>query len=167
MKVTVRDALEFSVLAEGLGFPEGPVFGADGTVYAVDVDRGVIWQMSGGEASVAATPGAGPNGMALETPTSAVVANNGGFLTEGDRFPHPYRLRHPHERATRLRRRMARAGRPRDGRRHGAAPGLRRPTAQRTERSRVRRSGGIWFTARTARAVAKSVDRGGLYYVPL
>jgi hypothetical protein len=40
MKLRRRDPLEFDVIADGLGFPEGPVIAGDGAVLAVDIDRG-------------------------------------------------------------------------------------------------------------------------------
>ena len=166
MKVTVRDALEFSVLAEGLGFPEGPVFGADGTVYAVDVDRGVIWQMSGGEASVAATPGAGPNGMALETPTTAVVANNGGFLwteVNGFRIPIDFTT-HTNEPPG-----FAGGWIERVDLVTGDVTVLHRDCEGRPLRGPndlvFDELGGIWFTDH-GKGRRENVDRGGLYYVP-
>ncbi|HXY28821.1 MAG TPA: hypothetical protein VEH82_11120, partial [Acidimicrobiales bacterium] len=79
MKITVHEPLEFEVLAEGQGFTEGPVVCADGTVYAVDIDGARILHVTDGVTTVVATPGGGPNGLALETPTTAIVANNGGF----------------------------------------------------------------------------------------
>src|SRR5579864_5607721 len=80
MTVTVHDPLEFDVLGTGLGFPEGPVIADDGTVFAVDIDGGRVLHIGGGAVSVVAVPGGGPNGMALETASTAIVANNGGFL---------------------------------------------------------------------------------------
>ncbi|HTR69746.1 MAG TPA: SMP-30/gluconolactonase/LRE family protein, partial [Mycobacteriales bacterium] len=78
--LTVHEPLSFEVLAEGLGFPEGPVFAADGAALVVDIDGGRIVRVADGVQTVVATPGGGPNGMALDTPTTAIVANNGGFL---------------------------------------------------------------------------------------
>jgi len=76
----VHAPLTFEVLAEHLGLPEGPVVASDGTLYAVDVDGGRVVRVSGGETTVAATTGGGPNGMALVDDHTAVIANNGGFL---------------------------------------------------------------------------------------
>jgi len=90
MKTTIHDPLEFDVLASDLGFTEGPVITDDGAVLAVDIDGGRIVRIADGAVSVVATPGGGPNGMAPETPTTAVVANNGGFLwsdVSGVRIP--------------------------------------------------------------------------------
>ncbi len=79
MKVTVREPLELEVLGAGLGYTEGPVVGLDGTVHAVDLEQNRIWRLDGGEPVVVAVVDRCPNGMALETPTTAIVTNNGGF----------------------------------------------------------------------------------------
>src|SRR3954468_14246906 len=80
MRITVHDPLELDVLGAGLGFPEGPVVADDGAVFVVDIDGGRVLRVADGDVAVVATPGGGPNGMALETATTAIVANNGGFL---------------------------------------------------------------------------------------
>jgi sugar lactone lactonase YvrE len=53
VRTTVHDALELDVLADGLGFPEGPCIDDDngGSVLAVDIDHGtIVWtSASGGE----------------------------------------------------------------------------------------------------------------------
>ena len=142
------------------------MFGVDGTVYAVDVDRGVIWQMSGGEASVAATPGAGPNGMALETPTSAVVANNGGFLwteVNGFRIPIDFTT-HTNEPPG-----FAGGWIERVDLVTGDVTVLHRDCEGRPLRGPndlvFDELGGIWFTDH-GKGRRETVDRGGLYYVP-
>ena len=94
MKTTVHGPLEFDVLADGVGFPEGPVISEDGTVHVVDIDGGVIWRLDDGGPTVVARPGAGPNGMAPETATTVLVANKRGlharaaakFVTLAERF---------------------------------------------------------------------------------
>ena len=141
------------------------MFGADGTVYAVDVDRGVIWQMSGGEVSVAATPGAGPNGMALETPTTAVVANNGGFLwtdVNGFRIPIDF-VTHTNEPPG-----FAGGWIERVDLVTGDVTVLHRDCDGRPFRGPndlvFDELGGIWFTDH-GKGRHESVDRGGLYYV--
>jgi gluconolactonase len=90
MRVTVHDPVQFEVLATGLGFPEGPVVCGDGTVLAVDIDGGRVVGVKDGEVSVVATPGGGPNGLALADAHTGVIANNGGFLwteVNGTRIP--------------------------------------------------------------------------------
>jgi gluconolactonase len=80
LRTTVHDPLALEVVADGLGFPEGPCIRDDGSVLAVDIEHGTIVLVAGGETTVVASPGGGPNGMALAGDGSAYVANNGGFL---------------------------------------------------------------------------------------
>jgi gluconolactonase len=165
VKVTVRDPLEFTVLAEDLGFPEGPAFGTGDTIYAVDVEKGVIWRMDRGEVSVAATPGAGPNGLALTTPTTAVVANNGGFLwTEinGFRIPIDFAT-HTNEPAG-----FTGGWIERIDLVSGEVTVLHRDCEGRPFRGPndlvIDELGGIWFTDH-GKGRRENVDRGGLYYI--
>ena len=44
------------------------------------MERGTIPRVANGGVSIVATPGGGPNGLALTGPNTAVIANNGGFL---------------------------------------------------------------------------------------
>lgn len=70
-----------TILAEGLQFPEGPVACADGSVLLVEIERGTITRVAaGGEVSVLAEPGGGPNGMASGPDGALYICNNGGFL---------------------------------------------------------------------------------------
>jgi gluconolactonase len=90
MKTTFHEPLEFEIIAADLGFPEGPAFLPDGAILAVDIDGGRVVRIDGGLVSVVATPGGGPNGLALADPGNAVIANNGGFLwttVNGTRIP--------------------------------------------------------------------------------
>ena len=79
MKTTVRDPIEFEVLASGLGFTEGPVIADDGSVYCVDIDGGRVIRLANGSAAVVAKPGGGPNGMAPETATTVLSPTTAGF----------------------------------------------------------------------------------------
>ena len=166
MKVTVRAPLAFTVLGAGLGFTEGPVIADDGGVYCVDIDGGRVLKLVESQVMVIATPGGGPNGMALETPTSAVVANNGGFLfteVNGVRIPIDYAT-HTNEPPGFIGGWMERVdlttgkvtvmhtecnGRP-----------LRGPNDL-----VVDEVGGVWFTDH-GKGRHRSVDRSGLYYIP-
>jgi len=163
---TVHEPLELRVLADGLGFPEGPCIRDDGSVLAVDIERGTIVAAVDGTTSVLATPGGGPNGMALAGDGSAWVANNGGFLwTEvgGTRIPID-RETHTNEppgfvngwieridlgtgKVTVLHDQCA--GRP-----------LRGPNDLVFDEV-----GGLWFTDH-GKGRRNNVDRGGLYYLP-
>lgn len=68
------------VIAEGLRFPEGPVVCADGSVLLVEIERGTLSRVRpDGRVEVVATPGGGPNGVAIGPDGAAYVCNNGGF----------------------------------------------------------------------------------------
>ena len=68
------------IVAEGLGFPEGPVAMADGSVLVVEIRHGRITRVHpDGRTEVVATPGGGPNGMAIGPDGALYVCNNGGF----------------------------------------------------------------------------------------
>lgn len=68
------------IVAEGLGFPEGPVAMADGSVLVVEIRPGTITRVyPDGRKQVVATPGGGPNGMAIGPDGALYVCNNGGF----------------------------------------------------------------------------------------
>jgi gluconolactonase len=166
VKVTVHEPLELRVLAEGLGFPEGPIVGEDGTVHTVDIDSGHIWRIEGGAGTPVATPGGGPNGMAPETATTALVANNGGFLwteVNGTRIPidHATHTNEPPgfsggwiERVDLTSGEVTVLHRECDGR------PLRGPNDLVLDAE-----GGVWFTDH-GKGRRQSVDRGGLYYIP-
>jgi gluconolactonase len=68
------------LLADGLRFPEGPIAMPDGSVVLVEIAAGRITRVSPeGEKSVVATPGGGPNGLALGPEGALYCCNNGGF----------------------------------------------------------------------------------------
>lgn len=71
--------MQFEVIAEGLAFPEGPVVMEDGSVIVVETHGGRItrcWQ--GGRKETVATPGGGPNGLAVGPDGALYHCNNGG-----------------------------------------------------------------------------------------
>ncbi|WP_284945952.1 SMP-30/gluconolactonase/LRE family protein [Acidisoma cladoniae] len=70
---------EFTVIAEGLAFPEGPVVLPDGTLLVVEIGRGVITHIDSRGRRALAAPGGGPNGAALGPDGRLYVCNNGGF----------------------------------------------------------------------------------------
>lgn len=167
MKVTVHDPLKFEVLGDGLGFPEGPVIAEDGTVYAVDIDGGRVLRVVAGDVEVAAEPGGGPNGMALETVTTAIIANNGGFLwseVEGG-------FRIPIDRATHTNEPPGFTGGwiERVDLTSGQVTVLHRQCDGRPLRGPndlvFDEIGGLWFTDH-GKGRHASIDRGGLYYIP-
>jgi len=68
------------IVAEGLGFPEGPVAMADGSVLVVEIRPGRITRIHpDGTRQTVAEPGGGPNGMAVGPDGALYVCNNGGF----------------------------------------------------------------------------------------
>ena len=72
--------MDFEIVAEGLGFPEGPVVMADGSVIVVEIQAGLISRIWGdGKREVIAEPGGGPNGLALGPDGALYCCNNGGF----------------------------------------------------------------------------------------
>lgn len=166
IRTKVHEPLDFEVLADGLGFPEGPCIREDGSVLAVDIEHGTIVETIGGAPKVLATPGGGPNGMALAGDGSAYVANNGGFLwTDIGGFRIPIdRETHTNE-----------------------PPGFEKGWIERIDlgtgavtvlhdscNGRYLRGpndlvfdevGGLWFTDH-GKGRHASVDRGGLYYLP-
>ena len=167
MKTKFHDPLEFEVLASGLGFTEGPVVTPDGTVYAVDIDGGRVLRIRDKVVDVVATPGGGPNGLALETPSTGIVANNGGFLwSEVERG-----VRIPIDRATHTNEPPGFTGGwlERVDLSSGEVSVLHRECGSRPLRGPndlvFDEIGGLWFTDH-GKGRHASVDRGGLYYVP-
>ena len=69
------------IIATGLRFPEGPVCLPNGDIALVEIERGTISRVSpDGAVSVIATPGGGPNGLAIGPGGDLFVCNNGGFM---------------------------------------------------------------------------------------
>ena len=72
--------MEIRTLAEGLGFPEGPVALADGSVLLVEIFAGTLTRVRpDGTKTVVARPRGGPNGAALGPDGKCYICNNGGF----------------------------------------------------------------------------------------
>lgn len=68
------------IVAEGLRFPEGPVWMLDGSVIVVEIEAGRITRVRpDGRTETVATPGGGPNGAAIGPDGALYVCNNGGF----------------------------------------------------------------------------------------
>ncbi|WP_300375905.1 SMP-30/gluconolactonase/LRE family protein [Henriciella sp.] len=73
--------MDFETVAEGLRFPEGPVVMSDGSVIVVEIESKKITRCWGdGKTEVIATPGGGPNGLAIGPDGALWVCNNGGFI---------------------------------------------------------------------------------------
>lgn len=82
MNLPVPVQRPFTVLAEDLGFPEGPVAMSDGSVLVVEIARGLVTRVDiHGAKHTVATTGGGPNGAALGADGHVYICNNGG-----DRF---------------------------------------------------------------------------------
>src|SRR5690606_27709452 len=71
--------LDFTVAAEGLVFPEGPVVMPDGSLYVVEPPAGRVTHVSpDGTKRVVAGVGLGPNGLAFGPDGAIYVTNSGG-----------------------------------------------------------------------------------------
>lgn len=71
---------DFTVVAQGLRFPEGPVAMPDGSVILVEIADGRITRcFPDGTRTTVATPGGGPNGLAMGPDDKLYCCNNGGF----------------------------------------------------------------------------------------
>ena len=83
---TVEPA-DLRTIATGLRFPEGPVAMDDGSVVLVEIARGAVSRVSpGGDVTVVADCGGGPNGLAVAPDGTAYVANNGGCFAWTERM---------------------------------------------------------------------------------
>jgi gluconolactonase len=166
VRTTLRPPLELEVLADGLGFPEGPCIDGSGAVFAVDIDRGTVVRADASGLGVVATPGGGPNGLALCADGTAIVANNGGFLWSdagGVRIPID-RATHTNEPPG-----FTNGWLERVDLTTGAVTVLHEACGDRPLRGPndlvFDETGGLWFTDH-GKGRHASVDRGGLYYVP-
>ena len=72
--------VEWTTVASGLRFPEGPVAMADGSVVLVEIAAGRITRVRpDGSTETVAEPGGGPNGLAIGPDGKLYCCNNGGF----------------------------------------------------------------------------------------
>ncbi|MEO1304979.1 MAG: SMP-30/gluconolactonase/LRE family protein [Pseudomonadota bacterium] len=72
--------MDFEIVAEGLAFPEGPVWMEDGSIILVEIAKGCITRIWGdGKTEQIAETGGGPNGAAIGPDGALWICNNGGF----------------------------------------------------------------------------------------
>lgn len=71
---------DFTLLTDGLAFPEGPVWMPDGTVALTEIAIGRVTHVAkDGRKTTIAETGGGPNGLALGPDGAFYICNNGGF----------------------------------------------------------------------------------------
>jgi gluconolactonase len=71
--------MDIELVTDGLGFPEGPIAMADGSVILTEIERGVLTRVTpDGRKSTVAQCGGGPNGAAIGPDGAIWVTNNGG-----------------------------------------------------------------------------------------
>ena len=71
---------DFTTIASGLRFPEGPVAMPDGSIILVEIEAGRITRvLPDGTTRTVAEPGGGPNGLAIGPDGKLYCCNNGGF----------------------------------------------------------------------------------------
>lgn len=85
---------DIKILATGLGFPEGPVAFADGSVILTEIRNGRCTKVTAdGKVSTFSDCGGGPNGLAVGPDGALYLCNNGGSrYVEGHSMglgPHP------------------------------------------------------------------------------
>jgi gluconolactonase len=72
--------MHFTLVSDGLAFPEGPVILADGSVLVVEIRSGRLTRVApDGAKTVVAELGGGPNGAAIGPDGAVYVCNNGGL----------------------------------------------------------------------------------------
>jgi gluconolactonase len=76
----VHKSVQFEVLAEDLGFPEGPIAMPDGSLLFVEIRAQRLSRLAeNGKVHVVADLGGSPNGAAIGPDGSCYVCNSGGF----------------------------------------------------------------------------------------
>ena len=71
--------MDIELVAEDLGFPEGPIAMGDGSVILTEIERGMLTRVAAdGRKTTVAECGGGPNGAAIGPDGAIYVTNNGG-----------------------------------------------------------------------------------------
>lgn len=155
---------EIEIVADDLGFPEGPVARADGSVVIGEIRRGLVTRVTaGGDKELVADVGGGPNGLAVGPDGALYVCNDGGFAwTDVGDFAIPVKpggVTEPDDYTT--------------GSIQRIDPATGEVTVLYTDCDGQRLSGpndcvfdadgGMWFTD-FGKVRERSVDRGGVYY---
>jgi gluconolactonase len=74
--------MDIDLVAEDLGFPEGPIAMADGSVILTEIERGRLTRVTpDGRKTTVAETGGGPNGAAIGPDGAIWVTNNGASFT--------------------------------------------------------------------------------------
>lgn len=99
--------MEIEIVADGLGFPEGPVACADGSVIVTEIAGGRITRIHpDGAKEVLVEAGGGPNGAAIGPDGDLWICNNGGSFSyyerDGLNIPGPTPPDHDHGSIQRL-----------------------------------------------------------------
>jgi gluconolactonase len=71
---------DFRVVADGLGYPEGPIYKSDGTILLVEIYNGNLTRVNpDGTKQTVANLGGGPNGAAVGPDGAIYICNDGGL----------------------------------------------------------------------------------------
>jgi gluconolactonase len=77
------------VIAEGLGFTEGPVWTTDGRLLVTSISHGLIYEVGADETRVLAETQGGPNGMTEGKDAALYVTQNSGLYAMKERSAKP------------------------------------------------------------------------------
>ncbi|NOG69973.1 SMP-30/gluconolactonase/LRE family protein [Roseicella sp. DB1501] len=148
---------DIRILAKGLGFPEGPVAMADGSIILTEINGGWVTRVgANGTVMRLGQPAGGPNGLARAPDGALILCNNGGsrylpdsFMGQGPAEGYEYGSVERVDPATGARSLLYKAA---NGHKLSAPNDLV-----------FDRHGGFYFTD-LGKRYATSRDHGGLYY---